>query len=372
MIDFTSALYLGMEHAGGAARWPSLTTGVPAALRVPDEVRDLEGSLGALFGTERCLVGPSTLHLFFDLILLMAKGRLVATQQDNPRAGRTPGSGVMSIHVDRAAYPIAHWGVERAAGAGLQMSAFRHHDPEALARQLRKCRVGVHPLVVVDGVCPGCGSAAPIPSLLEVTRAFGGALVVDDTQAIGILGVRPNAQVPLGCGGGGSLRWHGVGGGDVVVVSSLAKAFGVPLAALGGSARLIEGFEREGETRVYCSPPSLCHVHAAADALVRNRRTGDRLRGRLVSLVDRFQEAILRLGLSTSGGSLPVQTLQPIPGVDPVRLHESLLAHGVRSVLASSRCGRGARVTFLITAAHRPADIDRAADALAGALRAAA
>ena len=74
MLDFTSALYLGMDHAGGPlASRRALTTGVPAALRVPPEAREVERALAALTGTERSVLAASTLHAFFDLVPILAR-----------------------------------------------------------------------------------------------------------------------------------------------------------------------------------------------------------------------------------------------------------------------------------------------------------
>ena len=61
--------------------------------------------------------------------------------------------------------------------------------------------------------------------------------MLDDTQALGILGEGPTKSNPYGIGGGGSLRWHDVFGPHIIVGSSLAKGFGAPLAAFAAAAR---------------------------------------------------------------------------------------------------------------------------------------
>ncbi|HEY8202885.1 MAG TPA: aminotransferase class I/II-fold pyridoxal phosphate-dependent enzyme [Actinomycetota bacterium] len=355
MLDFTSALYLGMEHAGGSlAPWRALTTGVPAALRVPPAAREVEGSLAELQGTERAVLATSTLHAFFDLIPLLAGGKA-------------------AIHLDRGAYPIARWGAERAAstfGGGASASTFRHHDPSDLRTHLR--RGPRRPIVVADGFCPGCGDTAPVGDYLDATREAGGTLVLDDTQALGILGRNPGAGAPLGIGGGGSLRRHGIEGPDIVVVSSLAKGFGVPMAAVAGGDKAVARFEARSETRVHASPPSLCHIYAGQRALALNQEEGERLRATLTRRILRFRSLTAGLGVSVRGGVFPVQTLVMPAGVDAAGVYARLLASGIRTVLHAPRCGRGLQVSFLVTARHRPADIDRAVETLGAALEAAA
>jgi 8-amino-7-oxononanoate synthase len=96
------------------------------------------------------------------------------------------------------------------------------------------------PVVVADGYCPACGAHAPLGDYLVLVRERGGLLLLDDTQALGIFGNRNG--LPYGSGGGGSLRFLEVAGKDILVMSSLSKAFGAPVACLLGSSNLIQSF----------------------------------------------------------------------------------------------------------------------------------
>ena len=350
VLDFTAALYLGLRHPSSSlVSWASLTTGVPAALAVPLDAVRVAAAAGSLLGCARAALAPSTLHLFWDLFAVLAG-------EDS------------SVHIDAGAYPIGRWGAERLRGRGIPTQTFHHHDPEALRLQLRECaRRRRRPLVLSDGYCPGCG-AAPISAYSGLARRFGGRLVVDDTQAVGVLGADPTPDAPFGRGGGGSLPWHGVDGAHVVVCASLAKGLGVPLAVLGGSADVIERFETCAETRVHCSPPSAAVLRAAERALALNRTVGDALRARLAGLVDRLRTRSGLAGLPLCGGAFPVQSLDPGPAAAEV--HRRLLALGVRGVLHRPAHGGGPVISFVLTARHRERDIDAAVAALVRATRA--
>ena len=94
----------------------------------------------------------STLHAFWDLFAMLAD------------EGAT-------IHVDAGAYPIACWGIERAAARGARVVRFARHDPDALRRHVgREARGGARQVVVTDGFCPGCGRPAPLRDYLDVVR----------------------------------------------------------------------------------------------------------------------------------------------------------------------------------------------------------
>lgn len=345
MLDFTAALYLGFRHPSSSlAPWDSLTIGVPAALAAPAEDAELAAAVASLLGRARAAVAPSTLHLFWDLFPILADTDA-------------------TIHVDAGAYPIGRWGVERVRARGVPAQSFRHHDPEALRHQLRACRGRRRrPIVLADGYCPGCGPA-PLAAYGALAERFGGCLVIDDSQAVGVLGERPGPDAPLGIGGGGSLRRIDMDGPHLVVCASLAKGFGVPVAVLAGDADVVRRYERFGEARVHCSQPSMAAIRGAERALVLNRAVGEAARARLVCLLDRFRTGSARAGLSPRGGMFPVQTLES--GAGAPRVQRRLLALGVRAVLHRSNHGGGAPViSFLLTARHTEHDIDAAVFAL--------
>lgn len=354
MLDFTSALYLGLRHPTWSLRsWAQLTSGAPAVLAVSASQVQVARALAELQGCERATLGPSTLHLFWDLFGVLTTREIV-------------------IYLDAGTYPIARWGVERAAARGIPVRHFPHYDPGALRQRLQHDATRhLRPVVVADGFCPGCGKPAPIAAYLESTRPLNGHMVLDDTQALGLFGHAPGPNAPYGRGGGGSLRWGNVKGPDVVLVSSLAKGFGVPVAVLTGSEAVVNWFEERSETRVHCSPPSMPVIHAAEHALTVNRKQGDALRLRLAQLVARFRKQLAKYGLSIIGGMFPVQTLMPLPGLDAGMLYERLLRLGVRTVLHRARNGHGARLSFLLNALQSTDDIDHAADTLAFAMRSA-
>jgi 8-amino-7-oxononanoate synthase len=346
-IDFTSSLYLGLCHASYALRpWVSFTTGKPAALEESPDARRIAAQLAQLQGCEQATLGTSTLHVFWDLFGMFDRRRV-------------------AIYVDRGAYPIARWGVERAAARAIPVQPFLHHDASDLESRVRRdAGLGRTPVVVVDGFCPACGAVAPIPEYLATIRPRGGRLVIDDTQALGILGQVPGAGTPYGRGGGGTLRWHGVGGADVLSASSLAKAFGAPVAVLAGSRRAIASFEQHSDTRVHCSPPSTAALRAAECALAINQGWGEPLRQRLWDLIRLFQVQLRRVGRTTTGGISPMQTIVPRPGYDAAREHKLLLQTGIQTILRATEGKAGARIGVLITAKHETHEIERAVAAL--------
>jgi 8-amino-7-oxononanoate synthase len=210
---------------------------------------------------------------------------------------------------------------------------------------------------------------APVAELLAALRRYDGLLVIDDTQAFGILGERPrsfDAGLPTseyGAGGGGILRHARANGPDILLAASLAKGFGAPVALLAGSAARVARFSRSSLTRMHCSPPSVAVVRAAERAYEVNAQRGDALRRRLARLVKRFRDRVADTCAIAHGGLFPMLTLgcEAARGANAVALHRQLAEAGIRSVLHG---GREPRASFLFTAAHDESAVDSAADAL--------
>lgn len=353
MLDFTSSLYLGLRHPGHGAR-PALSLGRPAALQEPPGAAAVARELAALQGAEAATLLPSTLHLFWDLLGLLAR----------------PGT---VLCVEAGTYAVARWGVERAAARGATVRGFAAADADGLERLAEAAAgAGQRLLIVCDGVRPGRDHPSPIDRYAATAARHGGCLVLDDTQALGVLGRE----------GGGTLRRFGLEDAPVLVGASLAKGFGVPVAALSGSRSMLRWFEALSQTRVHASPPSLPVIEAARHALALNRRFGDALRARLMRRVRQFRRRLAALRLRCCGGAFPVQSLAPLPGIDMAALHAALLRRQVRAVLHEESAAvpptpqprlqaqTSARLSFVITAAHTAACIERAVLALAQALAA--
>ncbi len=200
-------------------------------------------------------------------------------------------------------------------------------------------------MVVVDAYCPRCGRHAPIRELQRIIRPHGGLLLLDDTQGLGVFGELPGPGMRWGNGGGGSLRYQSITSKeDILVISSLAKAFGVPIAVLLGPARLTSAAMNAGLSWTHCSPPAIPLVIAAANALRRNRREGDGLRANLLSLL-----APVRKFLAGAGVESPLFPVLTLRRIDAITAHARLRSAGIETIVNSP-----GRLSFVITARHSP------------------
>jgi 8-amino-7-oxononanoate synthase len=345
MFDFLACSYLGLRHGGVTlGRWPSLTTGRPAALGGAVAADAAARAVAALQGLADGLAGASTLHLAVDLFA-------VGLQRD------------AAVYRDAHLYPILRAALHL---AGRPVEELPPHDPAALAARLR--RAGRFPVVVTDGWCIDCGRAAPLAEYVAMLRPRDGLLIVDDTQALGLFGT-PGDQ-PFGRGGGGTLRAQALDEGDpVVAVTSLAKAFGVPMAVLAGPSVLLDRVRASGPMRAHASPPCVPATRAALRALRLNRTCGARRRLQLARALRLFRASCRARGVWLAGGFHPVQTL-PLPrGTDTADLVRLAAAHDLS--LAACRIADGTPALRLVVTSAHAGDVCKAASVVAELVRAA-
>ncbi|WP_052732963.1 aminotransferase class I/II-fold pyridoxal phosphate-dependent enzyme [Hymenobacter terrenus] len=349
MLNFTSALYLGPRVLPPPAGLV-LTTGRPAALTEDARAARVAREVAHRQGLETGLLAPSTLHLFWDVFLLM------------------PTAGVVLL--DQRLYPVGQWGALRALRRSLPVATFSADDLPGLARLLHTYRQqGRTPWLVTDGWHPGRGPA-PLACYCELLALHPGAvLLLDDTQAFGVLGRQPSTRHPLGQGGGGSLPWAGLNNKvmapEVLSIISLAKGLGVPVAVLAGRAARLAQFRRRSETRVHTSPVSAWHAWAAAAALRHDARHGEAARARLGLRIAQFRRELARAGLRPQGGSFPVQKLVVARTTAALGLHQQLRQAGLETLLLAGEVRPGVpEIAFCLRADHSTADISRATAAL--------
>ncbi len=349
MLDFTSAHYLGTP-AFVVPPGLALSTGRPAALQEPGWHRHVAEMVARRQGLETGLLAPSTLHLFWDVLAL------------------APASAV--VFVDEQMYPVGQWGAARAALRGLPVVHFSADDLPGLRCLLHTyCPPGRLPWLLTDGWRLIAEAPAPLTHYLRLLRSYPrGMLLLDDTQAFGVLGRQPTPARPLGQGGGGTLAYLGLNAPNILCVTSLAKGLGVPVATLTGSRAWLARFESSSATRVHTSPVSNWHAWAAGQALQHDASSsGAAARRRLARRIREFRRALNGGGWQVRGGWFPVQKLLLPTAPAALGLHRHLARRGIRALLlADAQRPAVPQLAFCLRADHSAVDVAR----LTGALQA--
>ncbi len=234
---------------------------------------------------------------------------------------------------------------------------YPHGDVEELQRALAGAPAGARRVVITDGVFSMEGDLAPLPQLVALARAHDAVLVVDDSHGTGVLGAR----------GRGTHEHFGLAGQIDVIVSTLGKALGGAAGGfVAGSADLCAVLEQRARPQLFSNalPPTVaCSARAALGVLAGEPVRVARLRANAAGL----RSELARRGLRPLDGD---------SGIVPVLVGETALAVRISGALLERGIfvtGFGhpvvpegtARVRLQASAAHTPAQLARAAEALA-------
>ncbi|KAF1067626.1 MAG: 8-amino-7-oxononanoate synthase [Pseudomonas citronellolis] len=239
--------------------------------------------------------------------------------------------------------------------SGARFSRYLHNDAQSLASRLAKAEGNT--LVVTDGVFSMDGDIADLPALAAETRAHGAWLMVDDAHGFGALGLH----------GGGCVEHFGLGLEDVpVLVGTLGKGFGTAGAFVAGSDDLIETLVQFARPYIYTTSQPPAVACATLKSLELSRREGWR-REHLSSLVQRFRQGALALGLQLTDSFTPIQPILVGGSRQALALAQALRERGilVGAIRPPTVPAGSARLRVTLSAAHSEAQVDRLLQALA-------
>lgn len=330
-LHFNKAHYLALPSHYPFEAVP-VATGKPAVLFEPQQDRRLARQVATMQGQADAVVGVSTLHLFWDWFELMRKtSACVLLAQD--------------------AYPFIQ-ALAKSTLPAEQLFSFQRVDE--LANRLRQIPPDVPVLVVADSWSNESNQAFAVRECLQVLHNRCGLLLLDDTQTFGLLGKSPSRYMPYGEAGGGLLPWAGIRSDKVVLITSLAKSLGTPVAVLSGSHAVLECFRQQSKTRLYCSPASPVLVRHALRTLQVHARQGGQQRRKLLGNIRLFRHLLTALGMRLEGGSLfPLQKLVLQQAPHCMQIFHAVRRYGIEPVITRSQQGACA-VTFILRADHSP------------------
>jgi 8-amino-7-oxononanoate synthase len=200
-----------------------------------------------------------------------------------------------------------------------QVVAFRHNSPESLCKKLERLPRGQrNRLVVVEGLYSIRGDVAPLKEIVEVCRAHGAYLLVDEAHSLGIYGANG-----LGC-----VEEQGV----LDDVDFIAGTFSKSLAGVGGvcvsdhpELRMLHFLARAYVFTASGSPSNVASVQAA----VRVVRAHPELRDQLWTNIRRFRQGLKDLGYRIGSTESPIVPILTGDEGRTIALWQELLAEGL-------------------------------------------
>jgi glycine C-acetyltransferase len=240
-----------------------------------------------------------------------------------------------------------------------QRFRYRNRDMADLEQQLQAASNARRKLIATDGVFSMDGYVAPLKDICDLAERYNAMVMVDDSHAVGFVG--PNGR--------GTPELHGVQDRVDILTGTLGKALGGASGGYTSGRREIVALLRQ-RSRPYLfsntmAPPI---VAASLKALEMLSQSND-LRARLRENTKLFRERMTALGFNILPGDHPIVPVMLGDAHKAVALADRLLQKGIYVIPFSYPVvpqGK-ARIRTQVSAAHTPADLERAATAFAEA-----
>ncbi|MDB5073911.1 MAG: glycine C-acetyltransferase [Chloroflexi bacterium] len=240
-----------------------------------------------------------------------------------------------------------------------QRLRYRNRDMADLEQQLRDASNARRKLIATDGVFSMDGYVAPLKEICDLAERYGALVMVDDSHAVGVVG--PNGR--------GTPDLHGVMDRVDIVTGTLGKALGGASGGYTSGRREIVALLRQ-RSRPYLFSNTIAPPIVAASLKVLDLLTAsNELRERLHTNTVLFRERMGSLGFDIVPGDHPIVPVMLGDATRATQLADRLLEKGIYVIAFSYPVvphGK-ARIRTQVSAAHSPADLQRAAAAFAEA-----
>ncbi len=236
---------------------------------------------------------------------------------------------------------------------------YRNRDLADLEAQLSAAADARYRLVATDGVFSMDGSYAPLAGICELAQRYDALVMVDDSHAVGF----------VGADGRGTPELAGVADRVDILTGTLGKALGGASGGyVSGRAEIVELLRQRSRPYLFSNSVAPAVVAASLAVLDLLKGSGD-LRERLRENTAYFRGRMTDLGFEVLPGEHPIIPIMIGDAALAGRHAERLLGKGVYVTAFSYPVVPlgTARIRTQMSAAHRRDDLDRAAQAFAGA-----
>ena len=238
------------------------------------------------------------------------------------------------------------------------IKVFKHKDAADCERVLEETKDwNGKKLLISDGVFSMDGDIADLPALCDLAEKYGCIMMVDDAHASGVLGSR----------GRGTIDHHNCHGRVDIQVGTLSKAIGSVGGYVCGSRDLIDFLHQRARPFLFSTshPPSVTATCQAAFELL-DSEAGDKLIKKLWANTKFFKRRLKKLGFHTGKSETPITPIMVGDAAKAFQFSRELFDEGVfAGAIGFPTVPEGkARLRTIVTATHKRADLERAAETI--------
>ena len=230
-------------------------------------------------------------------------------------------------------------------------------DMDALEAALKATAGRRLRMIATDGVFSMDGYLAKLDTICDLAERYGAMVMVDDSHAVGFMGAT----------GRGTPELYGVRERVDLVTGTLGKALGGASGGYtSGRRELIELLRQRSRPYLFSNtlaPP----IAAASVKVIELLDASDHLRERLHRNTAWFRRRLDELNLDVLPGEHPIVPIMYGDAAEAAAIAQEVLAEGIYVTAFSYPVvplGQ-ARIRAQVSAAHEPAELERAAEAFA-------
>jgi 8-amino-7-oxononanoate synthase len=362
-VESPAAPVVEMEGAERIMLGSNNYLGLTGDPRVIAGARDALDRYGTGLTGSRLLNGTTELHLELERELAEWMGTeeaIVFTTGHQANVGTlgtilSPGDTVIADSADHASI------LDGCLLSRAKLRPFRHGRLDKLEKMLeRAAEDGGGVLVVVDGVFSMEGDVADLPRVVELSKAHGARLMVDEAHAAGVLGAR----------GAGTSEHFGVEGDVDLRMGTFSKSLASCGGFIAGSHEVIDFLRISSRPFLFTASAVPAAVGAALAALrIVRSDEGPPLFARVLDNARYLRDGLRDLGFEVHDVGPPVTTpvIPVVVGDDwkAVLLWRALYDAGVyvNVALHPAVPPAGALLRTSVMATHDQATLDRALEA---------
>ena len=227
---------------------------------------------------------------------------------------------------------------------------YKNNDMADLAAQLAEAKGSPRILIVTDGVFSMDGYIANLPAICDLADEHSALVMVDDSHAVGFMGVR----------GRGTHEHHDVMGRIDILTGTLGKALGGASGGYtSGRTEIIETLRQRSRPYLFSNTVAPSIVAASIKAIdLLNEST--ELRDRLEANTKNFRDQMAGSGFDILEGTHPIIPIMLGDAALASRFADAMLEKGVYVIgFSFPVVPKGkARIRTQISAAHTREDLD--------------
>jgi 8-amino-7-oxononanoate synthase len=334
--------------------------------RVREAAAEAAMRWGAGAGASRLISGTMTVHRRLEerlasfersqACLLFGSGYLANLGVISALAG--PQDAVFSDELNHASI------VDGCRLSRAEVIVYRHLDVEHLEWSMRRDRAGRNAqrrrLIVTDSVFSMDGDVAPLGAIVEIARAHGARVAVDEAHATGTVGP----------GGRGAIAEAGLIGEIDVTIGTLGKALGSYGAYICAEEEMVRYLINTARPLIFSTapaPPAVAAALAALELLQERPHRVQRLRANARAL----RRALAAEGFAVADDDMPIVPLVVGDERAAMEMCQAAIEGGVfaQAIRPPTVPAGTSRLRLAAMASHTAADMVKAASVLGAAAR---